>query len=175
MKHGLVQVYTGNGKGKTTSSVGLVCRAIHHKFKVCYIHLCKNPEKWQYGEISTLKKLGVTVYGFAVKYPYFHKNVTIDQVKTECNKALQFINKVMKGGKYDIVVLDEILVAVSQGYLLESAVLDLIKNKPESVELVLTGRGATKRIIESADLVSEIKEIKHPYKKGMIGRKGIEF
>ena len=175
MKRGLIQIYTGDGKGKTTAAVGLACRAIAHGKKVCYIYFHKDPEKWNYGELKTLKKLGIAVFGFAKEYPYFHKNVSIENIKKECGKSLEFINDIFKKKKYDILIIDEILISVRDGSISEQELLDLLDKKPKNLEIVLTGRQATKNIIKKADLVTEMKKIKHPYDKGIKSRKGIEF
>jgi len=175
MKKGFIQIYTGSGKGKTTSALGLVCRASGHNFKICYVYFHKNPKKFGYGEINTLKKLKVDVFGFAKEHPHFNKKINIETIKNECNKAVEFIKEIYKENKYDILVLDEILISVRDGFLPENKLIELMKRKPENLELIITGRNASKKIIDLADLVSEINEIKHPYKKGIKSRKGIEF
>ncbi len=172
---GLIQVYTGDGKGKTTAAVGLACRARGQGLKVCYIYFHKDPEKWGYGELKILKKLGVTVKGFAEKHPHFYKKVTPKDVRKECLEGLKFVKKVYEKMEYDILILDEIIISLRDGFLKEKEILDVLNSKPEKLELILTGRDATKKIIKKADLVSEIKKIKHPYDSGMKGRKGIEY
>lgn len=172
---GLIQIYTGDGKGKTTAAVGLACRARGQGLKVCYIYFHKDPEKWGCGELKVLEKLGVTVKGFAKKHPHFNKKVTPKDVRKEYLEGLKFIKKVYKENKYDILILDEINISLRDGFLKEEEALDILNFKPEKLELILTGRGATKKIIKKADLASEIKKIKHPYDSGMKGRKGIEY
>jgi cob(I)alamin adenosyltransferase len=174
MEKGLIEVYTGDGKGKTTSAIGLAIRAKSHNFNVCFIIFHKNPEKWEYGEIEILKKLNIDVFLFAKEHPHFD-NVTEEKLREECLKGIEFVKKIYKEKKYDIIILDEILISLRDGFLKEEEILDIMDKKPENVELVLTGRGATQKIIEKADLVSEIKKIKHPFDKGIKARKGIEF
>ena len=174
-RKGLIQVYCGEGKGKTTAVVGLACRAVGHNLKVCYIYFHKDPKKWEYGEYKVLKKLGVNIVGFAKKYPHFYKNVNEDKILQECLKALEFIRKIYQEKKYDILILDEILISLRDRFLKEEEILDILNSKPENLELILTGRGVTQKIIRKADLVSQIKKIKHPYDIGVKRRKGIEY
>ncbi len=174
MKNGLIQIYTGDGKGKTTAAVGLAVRARGHNLRVCYVYFHKDPERWGYGELKILKELGVDVFGFARKHPHLCKDVAPDKVRRECLNGLKFIKKLYQEEKYDIIILDEINISLRDGFLEEEEVLDILNSKPKSVELILTGRGASKKIIERADLVSEMKNIKHPYESGVESRKGIE-
>ncbi len=172
---GLIEIYTGEGKGKTTSALGLVIRARGHRLKIAWASFHKEPQKYKYGEFSILRKIGIDVFHFAKKHPYFSKNVRKESLRKACIKGLEFIKKLFKEGKYQIIVLDEILISLREGYLKEKEILELMKNKPKTIELVLTGRGATKKIIKEADLVSYIKKIKHPYDRGISYRKGIEY
>lgn len=174
-RRGLIQVYTGKGKGKTTAGVGLACRARGHNLKVCYIYFHKEPDRFGYGEIMSLKRLGVDIFGFAKKHPHFYKDMNSDGIRKECLEGLKFIKKNYTDEKHDILILDEINISVRDGFLKEEEVLDILNSKPENLELILTGRGATQKIIEKADLVSEIKKIKHPYNSGMQRRGGIEY
>ncbi len=172
---GLIQVYTGEGKGKTTAAIGLVCRACGHNLKVCYIYFHKEPKRWQYGEYKVLKKLGVKIYGFAEKHPHFYKGLKTDVVRKECIKALEFIKRIYQENKYDVLILDEMLIVVRDGFLKEDEAMEILNSKPKNLELVLTGRDATKKIIEKADLVSEIKKIKHPFDYRVKARAGVEY
>ena len=174
-RRGLIQVYTGDGKGKTTAALGLACRARGHNFKVCYISFQKDPERWGCGEHRMLKKLGVDVFGFAKKHPHFYKNIDPEDIRRECLKGINFIEKIYRQKNCDLLILDEINISVHDGFLKENEVLSLMERKPKGLELVLTGRNATKKIMEKADLVSEVVKIKHPYDSGVKGRKGIEY
>ncbi len=174
MRKGLIQVYTGDGKGKTTAVIGLACRARGHNLKVCYIYFHKDPKKWEYGEHKVLNKLGVETIGFAQKHPHFYKKANRDKICQECLDSLEFIKRIYQEN-YDILILDEILISLRDGFLKEEEILNILNTKPESLELILTGRGATEAIIKKAGLVSEIKKIKHPYDAGVKRRKGIEF
>ena len=173
IEKGLVQVYTGNGKGKTSAAFGLALRAIGRGLKVYIIQFIKGG--FDYGElyvIDRLPNLTLKAFGqgkFITEFPPSSKDKEI------AKETLQLAKKVVQSGKYDIVILDEINVALSLHLIKTEEVIELIKNKPKHVELVLTGRYAPKEIIEIADLVTEMKEIKHPFQKGIPPRKGIEY
>jgi cob(I)alamin adenosyltransferase len=174
-KKGLIQVYTGDGKGKSTAAIGQAARAAGHGFKVGFISFFKDPDVFGYGEYKSLEKLGIKTFLFARKHPHFYKELKSDDVCQECTKGLAFIKELLKDPSWDMLILDEINIAVRDGFLKEEDVLSLLKTKPEKLELVLTGRGATEKVIEKADLVSEVKEVKHPYNQGVESRKGIEY
>ncbi|MBM3254353.1 MAG: cob(I)yrinic acid a,c-diamide adenosyltransferase [Candidatus Omnitrophica bacterium] len=175
IKKGLVYIYTGDGKGKTTAAVGQIIRALGHNLKICYISFHKDPKKWGYGELDILRKLGVDIFCFAKEHPHFCKGISFKGLRNECKKALDFIEKEIFKKDYDLLVLDEINIALRDGYIKENKLLDLLNSKPKSLSLILTGRGMIDKIIEKADLVSEIKKIKHPFDRGLKGRRGIEF
>ena len=172
---GLIQVYTGDGKGKSTAAIGQAVRAAGHGFKVGFVSFFKDPVVFGYGEFESLQKLGIRTSLFARRHPHFYKKINLDEVREECLNGMQFIKELFQDQSWDMLVLDEINIAVRDGFLKEEEVLSLLEAKPEKLELVLTGRGATERIIKRADLVSEIKEIKHPYEQGIGSREGIEF
>ncbi|MDI6782076.1 MAG: cob(I)yrinic acid a,c-diamide adenosyltransferase [bacterium] len=172
---GLIQVYTGDGKGKTTAAVGLAIRARAHNLRVGYIYFHKEPERRGDTEHRVLTGLGVDIFGFAKKHPHFFKGVTADEIRQECLEGLQFIKSVYQEDRYDLLILDEINISMRDGFLKEEEVLEILKAKPDGLELVLTGRGATQGIIDCADMVSEIKAVKHPYDMGIQHRKGIEY
>lgn len=175
MKKGLIEVYTGDGKGKTTSAIGLSIRAKGNNMNACIIFFHKNPERWKYGEDEILKKIGIDLFYFAKEHPYFNKNLKKEDIRKECLKGIEFVKKIYDGKKYDIIILDEILISLRDGFLKEEEIIEIMEKKPENIELILTGRGATEKIIERADLVSEIKKIKHPFDKGIKARRGIEY
>jgi cob(I)alamin adenosyltransferase len=174
-KKGLIQVYTGTGKGKSTAAIGQAVRAAGHGFKVGFISFFKDPEAFGDGEYRSLQKLGVKTFLFAKKHPHFYKELNPDDVRRQCSEGLEFIKGLFQEPSWDMLVLDEINIAVRDGFLKEAEVLALLEAKPEKLELVLTGRGATQKIIEKADLVSEMREVKHPYNQGIKSREGIEY
>ena len=172
-KQGLIQVYTGNGKGKTTAALGLAMRALGHGAKVHIIFFMKGP--FPYGErevLSKLPDLSFEVFGFdRLTDPNNIKSEENDQARL----ALRASRSAIQSGNYDMVILDEVNVASAWKLIEIRDVLDVIGGKPPAVEVVLTGRYADKRIIEAADLVTNMDEIKHPYRQGIKARKGIEY
>jgi cob(I)alamin adenosyltransferase len=174
-KKGLIQVYTGTGKGKSTAAIGQAARAAGHGFKVGFLSFFKDPDAFGYGEYKSLQKLGVKTFLFAKKHPHFYKELNPDDVCQECSTGLEFIKELFQDPSWDMLVLDEINIAVRDGFLKEEDVLSLMETKPLQLELVLTGRGVTQKIIDKADLVSEVREVKHPYSQGVKSRRGIEY
>lgn len=172
---GLVHVYTGDGKGKTTAAVGLATRALGSGLRVCYCSFHKRPEKYGYSEMESLKKLGATVLNFAKGHPHLNRSIDENQIKEEVPEALQTLEKILVSEHYDLLILDEILISVRDQYLEESLLIDFIKAKPENTELVLTGRAATENVMKLADYVSFCKKMKHPYDREIRSRKGIEY
>jgi len=169
---GLIQVYTGNGKGKTTAALGLALRAYLHGFKIAFIQFMKGTN---YGE----DKISSILPGF-----YFEKFGRKEFVNPkapdprdvdEAQKALYRCKELAFSGEFDLMVMDEVNVAMAFKLISVEEVLDFLKTKPSNLEIVLTGRYAPKEIIEIADLVSEIKEVKHPYIEGIPARRGIEY
>jgi cob(I)alamin adenosyltransferase len=174
-KKGLIQIYTGTGKGKSTAAIGQATRAAGHGFKVGFLSFFKDPEAFGYGEYKSLEKLGVKTFLFARRHPHFYKELNLDDVCQECSRGLEFIRELFQDPSWDMLVLDEINIALRDGFLKEEDILSLMEAKPAQLELVLTGRGVTEKVIEKADLVSEVKEVKHPYSQGIEARKGIEY
>lgn len=173
-RKGLVQIFTGDGKGKTTAALGTVLRAAGHGFKVFVVFFMKGG--YAYGEYASLPKLpDVEVAAFGLRQ-FVHKSDEInpEEVK-EAKAALARAREAMLSGRYDIIVMDEVNTSIFFKLLEPEEVMQLIKDKPENVELIMTGRKADKRIIEMADLVTEMVKIKHPYDKGIKARKGIEY
>lgn len=174
-KLGLIHIYTGDGKGKTTAAVGLAVRALGSGFNVCYCSFHKRPEKYGYAEMESLKKLGATVLNFAKGHPHLDKSIDENEIKKEVPEAIQTLKDVLTSEHYDLLILDEILISVRDHYLDESLLLDFIKTKPNNTELVLTGRSATENVMELADYITFCKKLKHPYDQKIRSRKGIEY
>ncbi len=173
LENGLVQVYTGNGKGKTSAAFGLALRAIGRGLKVYIIQFIKGG--FDYGELYIIDKLpNLTLKAFGRGKFVTEKPPEKEDIEL-AHEALTLAEEIVKSGEYDIVVLDEINVALNLKLIKIDNVLKMIKNKPKHVELILTGRCTSDKIIEAADLVTEMKEVKHPYKKGFQARKGIEY
>ncbi|GAW66762.1 cobinamide adenosyltransferase [Geoanaerobacter pelophilus] len=173
LEQGLIQVYTGNGKGKTTASLGLALRATGRELKVCMIQFMKGGGP--YGEQMAAERLAPFLTIIQTGRPgWVKKDNPHEADKQLAAEALELAAKTVEGGEYDLVILDEINGAVSMGLVPVEGVLDLMRKKPHHVELVLTGRNAPESVIEAADLVTEMREIKHYYKAGVPARVGIE-
>ncbi|MBU2534812.1 MAG: cob(I)yrinic acid a,c-diamide adenosyltransferase [Chloroflexi bacterium] len=172
-RKGLVQVFTGNGKGKTSAALGSILRATGHGLKVFIVFFMKG--KYPYGEFSSLPKLpNVEVASFGLRCLIDRNNINPEEIK-QAELALQTAREAMLSGKYDMVVLDEVNVAVYFKLIPLDDVIKLIEEKPPEVELILTGRYAEGAVIERADLVTEMIKVKHPYDRGVKARKGIEY
>lgn len=171
----MTHIYTGTGKGKTTAAVGLAVRALGHGTKVLYVYFHKNPDKYGYTEIASLAKLGAVVKGFAGSHPGCDKALDEETIKHQCRQGLEYIQSVFRQNTFEMVILDEILISVRDNFIDESELLDIIKEKPACVELVMTGRGVTEGLIEIADYMSNIEKVKHPFDMGITSRKGVEF
>lgn len=169
---GLVQVYTGNGKGKTTAALGLAMRAWGRGLRVCVIQFMKHGE--DYGEIKALRALGIDLFQFGRDAFLFEVGVTDDDRRLG-QAALAKAKAAMTSGKYDIVVLDEANVAAYYGVVSANEVVEAVRTRGKDVEVVLTGRKAPKEFVEEADLVTEMVKRKHPYDKGLEAREGIEY
>lgn len=171
MEKGYVQVYTGDGKGKTTAALGLCLRAAGAGFKVYIGQFLK---KGGYSELAALKRFSdlITIEQFGTG-EYIIGKAQPEDIKAgkECLKALK---DAMLSGKYDVIVMEEAGVAEKFGIINAGEILDMIVKKPAGVELVITGRGISDMVIDAADLVTEMKEVKHYYQKGVMARKGIE-
>jgi cob(I)alamin adenosyltransferase len=173
---GIVIVYTGNGKGKTTASLGLALRAIGHGLNVCMVQFIKG--EWHYGELNSLKKLEPD-FELIVAGKGFIGIIDDDHAFEEhvraAKTALDIVGQKMSLDIFDIIILDEINYAVHLGLLNLGEVMNIVKNRPKHLSLILTGNYACDEIISLADLVTEMKEIKHPYKKGIKAKRGIDF
>ena len=173
LEKGLIQVYTGNGKGKTSAAFGLALRAIGNGLKVFVIQFIKGG--FDYGELEAVKlvqNLELRAFGrgkFITQSPPEKEDIKL------AREGFELAKKVVQSGDFDVVILDEINVAMHLKLIGVNEVLDLIRKKPKHIELVLTGRNAPSEIVEIADLVTEMKEIKHPYTLGVQPRKGIEY
>jgi len=170
---GLVQIFTGNGKGKTTAALGTILRATGHGLKVFIVFFMKGD--YEYGEFNTLPKLP-NIEIFKSGFRQFTDPLNIKpEEKEQAKSALAAARKAILSGSYDLVVLDEVNVALEYNLIELDEVVKLIEDKPPRVELILTGRYADNGLIEMADLVTEMVKVKHPFDKGIKARKGIEY
>ncbi len=174
-REGLILVNTGNGKGKTTAALGLGMRAWGQGFKVLVVQFIKG--NWKYGELQAAARMGEDFVIRQMGEGFVRECSEDDKVghQQAAAEAMQAASVAITSGKWDMIILDEINYAIKFGLVPLDAVLELIKIKPSALHLVLTGRDVCPEIIELADLVTEMKEIKHHYKKGIKAQKGIEF
>ena len=173
---GLVIVYTGNGKGKTTAALGMALRTIGYNRKVCMIQFIKG--SWHYGEIDTIKRLNpefeliLAGKGFV---GIIDDDKDVDEHKKMAKYAMNISKEKILSDNYDLVILDEINYAINLELLNIQDVIDIMELKPKRLTIALTGNYAKEEIIDFADLVTEMKEIKHPFKSGIKAKKGIDF
>lgn len=175
-RKGLVIVHTGNGKGKTTAALGMGLRAWGQGFRVLVLQFIKG--NWKYGELTAAEKLGPNFVLRQMGEGFVNKSRNDDNAADHqgaADDALQTAKKEILSEKWDLIILDEINYAIQFGLIPLDKVLELLEVKPPLLHLVLTGRNAAPAIIDRADLVTEMKEIKHPYKKGIKAQQGIEF
>ncbi len=170
-----MQVYTGEGKGKTTAALGLALRAAGRGLRVYICQFMKGRETGEFKAIEKFLSTYIEIHKCGGRKFVMDRNNPPEEEILRARAGLTEARKAMLSGSYDIVILDEVNVAIYFNLIEEDDVLGLIREKPENVELVLTGRNAPKSIIEIADLVTEMKEIKHYYKDGVPAREGIEY
>ena len=176
MLKGLTIVYTGKGKGKTTAALGIVLRAVGYGKKICMIQFIKG--SWHYGEMDSSKRLEPELEMVAIGKGFV--GIIDDKTPREvhekiASEAIKICKEKINSKKYDIVILDEINYAINLDLIKLDDVLEIIKSKPQELDLILTGNYAREEVIELADLVTEMKEIKHPFKQGIKAKKGIDF
>ena len=176
MDKGLIIVYYGNGKGKTTAALGVALRAIGYELNVCMIQFIKG--EWNYGEIYSSNKLKpnfelvITGKGFVGIIDDDHDFT--EHIESSKN-ALAIAKEKIESGKYNIVILDEINYAIKLNLITENEEINMLESKPTELNIIMTGNYLSKKILDLAELVKEMKEVKHPYKKGIRARKGIDF
>jgi len=169
---GLIIVNTGNGKGKTTAALGVALRACGYGMNVCMLQFLKG--KWKYGELRSAPKLGTfEIRPMGQGFTWDSTDIEID--KSKVREAWKAATAEIQSGKYDVVILDEINYALSYGFLPVEDVVNFLQKKPAMLHVILTGRDARPEVIEIADMVTEMREIKHPFAEGIAGQKGIEF
>jgi len=177
MKKGLIQVYTGDGKGKTTAATGQIIRALGRGYRVMIVYWLKSEKSS--GEMEVLKRLGVETLFWGGQYGKRLLNGkpinNLSKIKDDSTHFLKQIKDRIKKEKFDLVVMDEINVAVNRGFVEEKRLLKFLKEKPPSLEVILTGRRASERLLSLANLITEMRKVKHPYDEGVKMRKGIEY
>ena len=179
LKKGLVQIYTGDGKGKTTAAFGLALRAAGQGNKVLIYQFLK-PPSLDIGERFALQLGAVRIRVEALDVPWdmsksLDNEEDVEKMQAAISEALERITQTAEKRFYDVVILDEMAFCLSKGLAKLEDIKNIIDKRDPAVEIVLTGRGATKELIALADLVTEMKNIKHPFDKGISARRGIEF
>jgi len=168
----VLQVYTGDGKGKTTAAFGLALRAVGHGWRVLVIQFMKGDPS--YGEVQAARQLpGLEVKQFGLPTFVERGNPKPEDIAL-ARQGMAAADQALRSGKYQLVILDEINVAVDYGLVRLEDLVALIERCPREVELVLTGRSAKRPVIERADLVSEVRNVKHPFDRGVVSRVGID-
>lgn len=168
-KRGLIQIYTGEGKGKTTAALGLSLRAVGRGFKVCFIQFCKGQTSGEHLFIQKYPVFEIIILGRSNTF-----TASDAVLKAEAQETFKVAQKKMSGD-YDLIVLDELNIAIYRGFITVEEALALLDKKPARTEVVLTGRYAHEELIKRADLVTEMKPIKHPYLQNVKARIGIEY
>ena len=177
-QHGYIQVYTGNGKGKTTASLGLAMRALGRNWKVLIIMFTKGGD--DYGELNSFMNLSPKISrNLKIVQAGLDRIVYKDNENADDEKAIkegwELAKKAIRNNEYQLIIMDEANIAIDLGILDVDEVVDVLKNKPEEMEIVLTGRNAHEKIVDIAHLVSKIEPVKHYWDTGIVARKGIEY
>jgi cob(I)alamin adenosyltransferase len=170
--NGYIHVYTGDGKGKTTAALGLAIRAAGAGLRVFFAQFVKG---MRYSELDALERLGDQIVVRQYGRDCFIEREPAPEDVAAARRGYEEVAEVLRCGQYDLVVLDEINIATHFGLISADELLRLIESRPAHVELVLTGRRADPRVLEKADLVTEFREVRHYYQKGVAARRGIEF
>lgn len=171
-RRGYVQVYTGDGKGKTTAALGLALRALGHDLRVVVVQFMKADPSW--GEIVMARRIGLDVLQVGLDH-WVRKGEATDDNRRAASEGFARAREVVVGGAFDLVILDELLTALYFELLPLADVLRLFEEKPARVELVVTGRRAPDEVVAAADLVTEMRAVKHYYDAGLPAREGIEY
>jgi len=177
-KHGYIQVYTGDGKGKTTASLGLAMRALGRRWKVLIVMFTKGGD--DYGELKSFRNLSeeiknnLTIVQAGLDRIVYRNNQNDDDV-CEIKKGWELVKSSIKNNEYNLIIMDEANIVIDLGIIDVDEVVEVLSNKPEEMEVVLTGRNANEKIVKIAHLVSEIAPVKHYWDTGVVARKGIEY
>ncbi len=173
MSQGLLIVNTGNGKGKTTAALGQAFRAVGHGFRVCFLQFLKG--SWKYGELEAAKRFEDLMEIRALGRGFTWKSEDLNEDIQSARDAWDLAKQVIASGKFKMVVLDELTYLITYGMVPEEDILNTLRNRPPELHVVVTGRDASQGLIELADMVTEMNEIKHPFRNGIKAQRGIEF
>ena len=173
LKQGFVQIYTGNGKGKSTAAIGQAVRAAGFGLRT---YIAQFMKEYPYNELNSLKKLSewITIDQFGGDDFVYKKVLPGIEELEKASKGMQIAREKMLSGEYDLIILDEAIVAIYFKLIETKELIEFIKAKPNNVELIVTGRYCPSELIDAADLVTEMEEVKHYYQKGITSRRGIE-
>jgi len=172
-KKGLLLVFTGNGKGKTTAALGLCLRALGHGYRVCVVQFIKG--SWKYGELESMKRFSDLVDFHVTGRGFTWKSKDIEQDRMAAQKGWHIAKEAIASNTYDIIILDELTYPIKLDMIDEKEVIQTLRNRPQPLHIVVTGRDASSALTESADLVTDMQAVKHPFEKGIPAQKGIEF
>ncbi|HSF34314.1 MAG TPA: cob(I)yrinic acid a,c-diamide adenosyltransferase [Candidatus Tectomicrobia bacterium] len=174
VRKNLVILHTGNGKGKTTAALGTAFRAMGHGWRVCMVQFIKG--KWKPGEVRMASKLPpgqFEIIPMGEGFTWESENLAKDRATAQ--RAWEIAKEKLLSGEYQLVILDEITYTITYKFLDLDDVIDTIRGRPSNVNVIMTGRGAHPALVELADLVSEVHEVKHPYRQGILAQVGIEY
>lgn len=171
-RHPLVLLYTGNGKGKTSSALGVTMRAWGRGWKICWLQFIKSKTS-HYGETRAAAAMGIEMIPLGDGFTWLSKD--IEQDKALARECWALAREKIASSAYDIVVLDEITYPITYGWLPVEEIIEVLRARPENIHIIMTGRNAHPALVEYADLVTEMTEIKHPYKNGIKAQPGIDF
>jgi cob(I)alamin adenosyltransferase len=170
---GLIAVFTGNGKGKTTAALGLAFRALGHGQRVCVIQFLKG--SWKYGELESAEKFKPLLDFFVMGRGFTWKSDDLEQDRAAARQAWDFAVQIIRANQHELVILDELTYLPHYRIMNEKEILQALREKPPAMHIAITGRYASDDLIQLADLVTEMKEIKHPFQQGIKAQKGMEF
>lgn len=173
MKKGLLMVFTGNGKGKTTAALGMALRTAGHGMKVCFIQFIKG--SWKYGELDAVKRFEDVIDFHVMGKGFTWKSDDPAEDRRLAREAWDFAVEAMNSGQYHLVVLDEFTYLMNYGMVEAAPVISALAHRPPDVHVAVTGRNAAPELMEAADLVTEMVAVKHPLSAGIKAQKGIEF
>ncbi|MEN8188510.1 MAG: cob(I)yrinic acid a,c-diamide adenosyltransferase [Thermodesulfobacteriota bacterium] len=173
MTKGLLGVFTGNGKGKTTAALGLALRALGHEHRVCIIQFIKG--SWKYGELEAVKQFSHLLDMHVMGRGFTWKSDDIEKDKEMAREAWNLAKKTISENQHHLVILDELTYLPHYKMIEEDEILTVLEEKPPELHVVVTGRHASPKLIDLADLVTEMREVKHPYQNGISAQKGFEF
>ncbi|MCI5123221.1 MAG: cob(I)yrinic acid a,c-diamide adenosyltransferase [Candidatus Electrothrix sp. AR5] len=172
-KKGLILIFTGHGKGKTTAALGMTMRAAGHGMKTCFIQFIKG--SWKYGEMEALARFREEVDFHVLGRGFTWKSDDVEKDTASARQAWGKAKEAIMSGDYDTVVLDEFTYLLSYGMIEKEEALEVFRSKPADLHICITGRDAVKELVELADMVTEMQPVKHPYQQGITAQKGVEF